>query len=89
MVADARKLAERTEHDHRAGDRHDLGDGHPVQPVHEVDEIHEPEAGQQQQPALDPERTGRNDPQIAGRRKDDRADGHRLQQQPRQHRRWI
>ena len=42
-----------------ARDRHDLGDRHPVEPVHEVDEVDEPEAGQQQQTAFDPERTGR------------------------------
>ena len=48
----------------RAGDRHHLGDRHPVQPVHEVDQIHKPEACQQKQAAFDPERAGRNDPQV-------------------------
>ena len=86
MVAGSRKLAKRAEHNHRAGDRDDLGDRHPVQPVHEVDQIHKPEARQQQQAAFDPERAGRNDPEIVGRGEDDRADGQGLQQQSRQHR---
>ena len=71
---------------HRGGDRHDFGDGHPVQAVHEVDEVDKPEPGQQQQAAFDPERAGRNDPQIVRRRKNDGGDGEPLQHQPRQHR---
>ena len=69
------KFAEPAEQNERAGDGHDLGDRHQVQPVHEVDEVHEPQACEQQQAALEPERAGRNDPQVFGRGKDHRGDG--------------
>ncbi len=70
----------------RARNRNDLSDGHPIQPIHEVDQVHKPKACQQKQTAFDPERTGRNDPDIAGHRKEDRADRDRLQYQSRQYR---
>ena len=81
-----RKFAEPAKQNDRAGDRHDLGRRHQVQPVHEVDQVHEPQARQQQQGAFEPERAGRNDPQVFGRGKDHHGDGCSLQQEPRQHR---
>ena len=62
-----RGVAEPAEQGDGRGDRYGLGDRHQVQPIHEVDEIDEPEAREQRQRAFDPERTGRNDPEIVGR----------------------
>ena len=69
------KFGEPAEQNERAGQGHDLGNGHQVQPVHEVDEVDEPQACEEQQAALDPERAGRNDPQVFGRGKDHHRDG--------------
>ena len=64
-------------------DRHDLGDHHPIDAVHEVHEIDEPDAADDHESALEPERQRRQDVQVGGQRAEHHADGNGLGDQPR------